>query len=254
MALTDLTGMRDGSIRLQMNSCSIGFLSLTLVQILNRTLIAQSHVRSSESTQHLEVMSYVVLTLKTLSALPWPDTMLKDLHSEILLRQQFIHEGETNWHRPHHLWVEKVTYGSSSLSEAYCLAAMYSKKQAHTWTERGKSIFHVSPKEENKITHLFCGLQIFRSEPAWKVRNCVVEGLLFLPHLRSSHANVLGGEQAAKNEYLSFIPCTWVVVNNLRSIFMDTYLLRDMMELTLCNFRVDEYMETTLAQLNEPIL
>ncbi|KAK3168218.1 hypothetical protein OEA41_004664 [Lepraria neglecta] len=36
--------------------------------------------------------------------------------------------------------------------------------------------------------------------------------------------------------------------------FLDTYLLWDMVVLTLCNFRVDECMGTTIAQLGEPDL
>lgn len=109
----------------------------------------------------------------------------------------------------------------------------------------------ITEKEEKKVTHLFCKLRCFQSEPDWKIRACVLEGLVFLPQLRSSHTDVLGGEQSAKSEYQSFIPCTWVVVNIVQNLFLDTYLLWDMMVLSLGNFRVDEYIETTVAQLDE---
>lgn len=228
-----------------------GRLPVILFQMLNRTLMGQNFARLGESNQPPEATAYAVLTLKTISSLPWLGLLHEDIISNIEQSQDFLWECRNSRKKHQYLWVEKVTYGSRFLSEAYYLAAITKIKQPYPWTEKVKNLIQISEKEERKITPLFCKLQCFQSEPAWKIRACVLEGLVFLPELRSSHANVLGGEQSAKNEYLSFIPCTWVVVNVVQNLFLDTYLLWDMMVLTLGNFRVDEYMETTMAQLGE---
>ena len=224
---------------------------VTLVQILNRTLMGQCLASSGELQMPLETTSYAILTLKVLSPLPWPGNILEEILSNIRRNQQILHDSYIEWSKPQYLWVEKVTYGSTFLSEAYCLAATYSAKQSHTWTTKVESLLQVPLKEDKKVTHLFRQLRCFESEPAWKMHACVLEGLFFLPELKSAHSNILRGEQSAKNEYLSFIPCTWVAINNMQNLFHDTYLLWDMMVLTLCNFRVDEYMEATVAKLSE---
>ncbi|KAL9100074.1 MAG: hypothetical protein Q9163_004515 [Psora crenata] len=226
-------------------------LPVTLLQILNRTLMGQSLSSSGEPDQPLEPMAYAVLTLKALSSLPWVGNLLEEVLLRMEQSQRFLRECGSSWNKPQYLWVEKVTYGSPFLSEAYYLAAIHRTKKTRIWTEEAKSLVQIAPKEKKEVTHLFCKLQCFLSEPLWKIQACVLEGLAFLPQLRISHRNVLDGEQSAKNEYLKFIPCTWVVVNNIQELSLDTYLLWDMMVLTLCNFRVDEYMETTIARLSE---
>lgn len=226
-------------------------LPVVLVQILNRTLTSQSSTEVSESSQPVEATAYAVLTLKAISSLPWLGLIQEDIASKIEVIQTFLRDCRTSWKGPQYLWVEKVTYGSPFLSEAYYLAAIVKTKQPYPWTEKVRNLVRISEKEVKKVTHLFCKLQCFQQEPAWKIRACVLEGMIFLPQLRSSNADVLGGEQSAKNDYLSFIPCTWVTVNIVQNYFLDTYLLWDMMVLTLGNFRVDEYMETTIAALGE---
>ena len=228
-----------------------GRLPVVLIQILNRTLTSQSSTEMGESSQPVEITAYVVLTLKAISSLPWLGLIQEDIASKIEASQQFLSRCRTSWKRPQYLWVEKVTYGSPSLSEGYYLAAITKPKQPYPWTKKVRDLVQISAEEFRKVTHLFRKLKCFQPEPAWKIRACVLEGLIFLPQLRSSNADVLGGEQSAKNEYLSFIPCTWATVNVVQNLFVDTYLLWDMMVLTLGNFRVDEYMETTIAELGE---
>ena len=229
-------------------------LPITLIQILNRTLMGPRLAELEQSDQSIETLAYAVLTLKALSSLPWLSDLSEEILSQIMQWQHLLHTRGKRWIVPQSLWVEKVTYGSTFLCEAYYLAAIFKGMPTRAWTGKVKSLVQIRSKDEKRITSMFCKLQCFQSEPAWKIHACVLEALVFLPQLRSSLADVLGGEQSAKNEYLSFIPCTWVVVNNIQRLFLDTYLLWDMMVLTLCNFRVDEFMETTMAQLSEPDL
>lgn len=226
-------------------------LPITLIQILNRTLMSQSIAGFGASNQLLEATAYAVLTLKTLASLPWLTRLSKEVFCRIDQGRQLLWRCGSNWSTTQYLWVEKVTYGSPILSEAYYLAAMFRTKQTRTWNRKVESLVPIVKKEETKITHLFCKLQCFQSESTWKISASILEALVFLPQLKCSSVKLLGGEQSAKNEYLSFIPCTWVAINNVQRLFLNTDLLWDMMVLTLRNFRVDEYMETTIAMLSE---
>ena len=62
--------------------------------------------------------------------------------------------------------------------------------------------------------------------------------------------DILPRQREARNKYLNYIPCTWTIVNNHRGLFVPASILWDMMVLTKCNFRVDEYMETAVAKLD----
>ena len=58
-------------------------------------------------------------------------------------------------------------------------------------------------------------------------------------------------QKGAKDEYPIFIPLTCIIINSSHSIFLSTNLLWDMMVLSLSNYRVDEYMESTVAKLSD---
>ncbi|KAI4199737.1 MAG: hypothetical protein LQ348_001827 [Seirophora lacunosa] len=218
-------------------------LSVTLIQLATRTLNNHNFGTARRTEGSTEILAYAILTLKALYSLPWVGTLSEELLSRVRQGQEALSSYSAVAYEPQYVWVEKVTYGSFSLTEAYSLAAMHPTKPTHVWTAKVKNLVPAVPAQE-KITHMFGGLRCFESEPAWKIRACVLEGLAFLPQLRSSCQNILAGEKTAKNEYLSFIPCTWVVINNIRKLDLETYLLWDMMVLTLSNFRVDEWMET----------
>lgn len=222
----------------------------TLVQILNRTLMDQTLAETQTASNNLEGIAYAILTLKAIATLPWPSDIADYIQYSIEHRQRHLLAHSDRSSQPQYLWVEKVTYGSSSLAKAYYLAAVQKVKKPYPWDDRVKHLFKKPERESKKIGYLFTKLDCFHAEPAWKIRASILEGLMFLDQLRSSQINLLGGQQSAKNEYLAFIPCTWVVVNNVQGHFLDANLLWSMMVLTLGNFRVDEYMETTLAKLD----
>ncbi|KAL8962203.1 MAG: hypothetical protein Q9193_001357 [Seirophora villosa] len=218
-------------------------LSITLIQLATKTLNNHNFGDARRTEGSREILAYAILTLKALYSLPWLSNLSEELLSRVRQGQEALSSYGAVAYEPQYVWVEKVTYGSFSLTEAYSLAAMHPTKPTHVWTAKVKNVVPAVPAQE-KITHMFGKLRCFESEPAWKIRACVLEGLAFLPQLRSSCQNILAGEKTAKNEYLSFIPCTWVVINNIRKLDLETYLLWDIMVLTLSNFRVDEWMET----------
>lgn len=224
---------------------------VVLIQILNRTLFTQTLTGAWGPHESPEATAYAVLTLAAVSPLPWIALLKKEVSSAIWAGQRFLCQSSDRWAMPQHLWIEKVTYGSPSLSEAYSLAAMRPTRSSYEWSDQMRNLVHISEESVTKFSHILSSLQVFYGQPIWRLKASVIEGYVFLPQLESARTDILPRQKGAKNEYVNYIPCTWVVINNHKDLFLQANLLWDMMVLTICNFRVDEYMETAVPKLSE---
>ena len=226
-----------------------------LIQILNWTLLSQT----TDGTWHLEGYSeghpentaYGVLTLKALQSLPLHPSFRDAVVSGIRSGQHHLDQTQDEWTKPTYVWVGKVTYGSARLSECYCLAAMKVSGTSYTWSDRVKSLVDIPEKQLSRLLQLFEALPEFQDEPRWKLVASALEGYAFLPQLKSAGSQILSELKGAKNEYLAYIPFTWVVINNHLRLFLSANLLWDMMVLLVCSFRVDEYMESAVSKLSD---
>ena len=226
-------------------------LPVILIQILTRTLFTQTAGGAWSPEGGSEITAYGILTLKALSWLPWHASLQEAAASGIKSGQHFLDQSQDEWTKPAYIWVEKVTYGSARLSESYCLAAMRASRMSYTWSDRVNSLATIPEKPLSKLLQLFSILQDFQSEPQWKLVASALEGYKFLSQLKRTGSEILPEQRGAKNEYLAYIPFTWILVNNHHRLFLSANLLWDMMVLTVCNFRVDEYMETAVSKLSD---
>lgn len=222
---------------------------IILLQIQNRTLIAQSATNAWGSGDSPEITAYAILTLMAGHSLPWYAPLQEVALSSARSGQYFLDQFQSRWTEPSYVWIEKVPYGSATLSEAYCLAAMKVSVGSYQFSDRVKGLLAIPEEPPSKLVRFFSTLPCFRDEPRWKMMAPAVEGLAFLPQLRAKGTDILPELSEAKNEYLAYIPFSWIAINYHRRVFLSTDLLWDMMILTICNFRVDEYMESTVAKL-----
>lgn len=221
---------------------------VVLTQIVNRTLLTQCSTGAWDANGSPEATAYGVLTLAALVTLPWFAALRDKVELAMQDGQKFLLSAQGDWDKPQLLWIEKVTYGSRRLSEAYCLAAMTPSTSAYAWSGRTINLVDVSGKFIFRFSTLISSLRNYESEPLWRLKASAIEGHAFLPLLRSARTDILPHQKGAKNEYLDLIPCTWVLINNHKKLFLQANILWDMMVLTVCNFRVDEYMETVVAE------
>ena len=221
---------------------------VVLTQIVNRTLLTQFSTGAWDANGSPEATAYGILTLAALVTLPWFAPLRDRVDFAVQEGQKFLLNAQGDWDKPQLLWIEKVTYGSRRLSEAYCLAAMMPSMSPYAWSDRTIDLVNVSGKSIAKFSKLISSLGDFESEPLWRLKASAIEGYAFLPLLRSARTDILPRQKGAKNEYLDLIPCTWVLINNHKNLFLQANILWDMMVLTVCNFRVDEYMETVVAK------
>lgn len=205
----------------------------TLTQILNRTLCTQLPNGSWGVNPCAEVTAYAVIVVKELSALPGVVLVGEEIKSAIQTGQASLAAHHDHWTIPQYLWIEKVTYGNPTLSKAYCLTAM---RPLQTDCFR-----------QDRLDNL-----VSIPEEAVKKSVCIVS---MLPCFRDvARTDIPPRQQHAKNEYLALIPLTWIVTNNVKDLFLHANLLWDMIILTVCNFRVDEYMETSVKTMDNTSL
>lgn len=94
-----------------------------LFQCLAGTLQAQRINGSWGSKGPREETAYAILTLASLLVLPLAQLFRPEIVAAIDRGRSFLKKQKTRG--PEYLWIEKVTYGSANLSEAYSIAALY---------------------------------------------------------------------------------------------------------------------------------
>lgn len=226
-------------------------ISVVLIQTLNRTLLHRNCTGAWDSNHCIEAIAYSILTLSAISCLPVIAFHRDKVTSAIQEGRNILNRSQDEWKTPQYLWIEKVTYGSCNLSEAYCLAAMKPRKKSYAWSDKVTNLFDIPEDAVARHCRFLSTIETFKAVPFWKIQASVIEGYTFLPQLKAARTDILPRQKGAKNEYLNLIPCTWTVVNYHNDLLLPANLLWDMMVLTVCNFRVDEYMETAGAKLGE---
>lgn len=184
-----------------------------------------------------------------LSTLPWFDLLGTEIQSALEAGWRILSRPQHEWTKPSYIWIRKITYGSSNLSEAYCLAGMNVRKPPVAWSDRVKNFVPIPAGSICKICEFLSSLEVYQGEPIWKLKASALEGLAILPLLKTEGDNILKGQKMTKKEYFNYIPITWATVNNVKEVFMDADLLLEMMVLTVCNFRVDKYKENVVVNL-----
>ena len=220
---------------------------IILFQILRQTLQGQSSNGAwCLRSYSVEIITYAVLTLKAVSTLPWAEIVQDQSRQAISQGVAFLEENQGSWSQGEYTWVEKVTYRSPILSEAYCLAALKSPA-SRTWGDKVRGLVDISSKTVVKFSKFFSQLPIFSKSPDWKVKAAVVEGYLFLPELKRIRLNIFPRKNMCEDKYLEYIPFTWTGSNSLHDPALSNNTLRDMMVISMLNYQVDEYMEAVVG-------
>ncbi|KAL2038430.1 hypothetical protein N7G274_008769 [Stereocaulon virgatum] len=164
---------------------------IVLTQLVNRTLLTQYNTGAWGANELLEATAYGVLTLAVVFTLPWIECLKEDIRIAMQKGQRFLIQAQGDWNKPQYLWIEKVTYGSRRLSEAYCLAAMRPSISSHAWSKQRSNLVDVTEKSISKFSELISSLTIFQGEPLWRLKASAIEGYAFLPLLKSARMDIL---------------------------------------------------------------
>lgn len=165
------------------------------------------------------------------------------LDSAIGNATKFIQEtsSTTNPGVPQHLWIEKVSYTSPLVTEAYRLAALWASN-VRSDSEVGRSL-HEDTTVIPKLAGLWLRTPLFSKTPEWQIRASMVEGTLFRPIVKAVRLDVFTRKGVDVDKYFDVIPLAWPIANNrIRTFAPSSFLLEGMMAAML-NYQVDEFME-----------
>jgi len=222
-------------------------LPIIFTQILTKLLREQEPDGSWGTRSSHEETAYALIALKCVSSTHWTPTISSKAEKSILKATAFLEQRSHKWRQADYLWIEKVTYCSPDLSQAYCMAALRfpSPQQEDTL----KSFPKVSLEAIEKYKGFFHSLPLFRDTPEWLLQLSITESFIFRSQLKNQHIDIFPQRESHTQKYLDYIPITWVAINNTLVTNLDNNSLYEMMELSIINFQADEYMEATITPL-----
>ncbi|KAM3067355.1 hypothetical protein ACMFMG_005288 [Clarireedia jacksonii] len=224
---------------------------LVLLQILHRTLHSQNNNGAWGAPESCEITSYALLALIDATFFPWVVDLDTQVLKAIRAGQAFLNENKKRWGDITYTWIEKVTYGSSILSKAYCLAAARASSSypevTHQWKPLPRNLLVIPIEKISKFSKFFSRLPLFSKETPWKLTASLVEGYFFLPRLRKIRLDVFPRQNMEEDKYLEYIPFTWTGCNN-KGAFLESDLIWDMMIISMLNYQADEFMEAVVGK------
>lgn len=226
---------------------------LIALQMLIRTLSFQLDDRSWCHSS--EITAYALITLKRLDDLLWwePAGLQHHLRNCVRRAVEFLDQTSVT---SAFIWVEKVTYDSSVLAEAYCLAAYRlasaegCHEQAHNWGARVWRRRYHRPRGSTAfwLSSLACRSSARSRNGACDLRSWG-DTYLILPRLRR-HVKQINippqwpAQDGQKpSSYFEYIPLTWTASNNAAAFGISTGTIFDMSVILVLNFQVDKCLE-----------
>ena len=220
---------------------------IALFQAAVRTLQSQNADGSWGKLHSREETAYACLTLAELACLPSLIPLQSQVENTLVRGQNFLANESSTAGSPDFLWIEKVTYGLNTLSQAYILAARNISMANHHFGDHLKYLCAVPTEKLAQSTSFFTKLPLFSQSSNWQVVSSLIEGYMFLPQLKGAQPDIFPGQAWDKFKYFEHIPFTWIGANYLNRTPLGAALQLDMMIFSLLVYQVDEYMEAVLG-------
>jgi hypothetical protein len=216
----------------------------TLLDILARTMRSQQVDGSWESKR--EVTAYTVLTLAHLLHLPWVEFLRPEGIACMFRGKAYLKNDRHQWRTAEHIWVEKTVYGSSNLSQVYCLAAVkVAMPPIVVSTKVSDMLSHQMTVNMTKMSAFFGDIPPFSSAPKWKMQLSLLQSASYTAALKDHRYDIFPAmEEASDEKYQEYIPFTWIGCKDYLATSISPSALWDMMLVSMFNFQVDAFMET----------
>ena len=215
---------------------------LVFLDILIRILQSQCD-DGSWSDSSPEISAYACLTLASGSNSPLAGVLGSRLVTCLDQGQDFLRSNTASWDHGATIWIEKVSYSSSILCKAYCMAAV-----AVPTFQNTVSIKNMVREPPKAICKFFSRLPLFAKEQPWRLEASLAQGYLWLPRLAAQRHLVFPRDGMEEDKYLEYIPQTWTTCNNLNDGPMEAELLWDMMVISMLNYQADEFLEAVVGE------
>ena len=218
----------------------------TLFQCLVRTLQSQHIDGSWGHKGPNEESAYAILTLASLLSLPLAQFFRPEIISAIDRGRTFLKTSQLGISiRPEYLWIEKVTYRSTNLAEAYIVAALYTSIEKRSLGQMTKELSNLQYKELAEFGALMNKGPLSKS-PKWIVLASWIDSRLCVPQLSRSLGDTLNstGSFADHHELVAF---WWIFANSRTDSPLSSRFLCNMMNLTLVNESIIVFVDQAIA-------
>ncbi|KAI6355127.1 hypothetical protein MCOR25_008332 [Pyricularia grisea] len=221
-------------------------IAVALFQAATRTIEEQESAGSWNNS--VEETAYAVILLSVAARVTLFDPIRQQLINAVRKAQEWlqpvgpIESGILS--TGNYLWIEKVTYGSPVLTQAYRLAALRSALFIPAASTVGDCLNIAAPTRQSEgFVKLYRLTPLFSDFPEHKLGTTVVEGSLFLPMLREYAYNVFTRENMTEDKYLTIIPFTWTGCCMRVGLKPSAEFLWEMMMMAVMGFQGDEFVE-----------
>lgn len=213
---------------------------ITLFQACLRTILEQQ--KDGAWNDSVEETAYGVLILSEARRLSLWAQLREPLDSAIDRGVTYIRSQATT--TPNPIWIEKVSYASPLLTEAYVLAALKAASSLPGDEKVGKTLFRVELSlKGRKHVKLLQQTPLFAHTPQWQIQASMIESVLFQPLLRARRLDIFPRKDMEQDKYFDIIPFTWTSCNNRKATFAPTNFIYEMMIISFLNYQADEFME-----------
>lgn len=228
-------------------------LPAALCQILSKQLGQQG--QDGSWNQSIEETAYGIITLARCLSLPLDTHLTQNIHKAYLKALDFIQSERAEDSSADYLWIEKVTYGSMLLRRVYQLTAINTRIQQRQWKEKTMRWFSISITCQ-KMTPLLARVFLFAGNSMDYIGLALIEASRLAESLAEVRNIVLPRDELpmTKDEYLSHIPIIWTVCNQVHRHALSHDCLWNMIVLSMLHYQIDEYMETVVGELPDPLL
>ena len=221
---------------------------ISLFQALTRTLQSQNADGSWGSGQRCETTAYAVLALTKLASLSSAPRVKMQSTLAIKRGRDYLAKNYLPFSEPELVWVGNTTFGSSTLHQAYILAALQAPIPKQKSGPPIESHFEI-PLAKVTIQTKYYGRQSwFANTPEWLIQASLIEGHLFLPQIREVRYAVFPSESLPDDQHFNYIPFMWISANSIEKRFIGAEFLYQMMILSVLNRQFEDYMVDVVGE------
>lgn len=141
-----------------------------------------------------------------------------------------------------------MTYACSVLSQAYYLAASKIDTQNNHPNDAAAEFYSGFNARLVRLKKFFSRLPLFSGVPTWRLNLSLFQSFQLTSMLKTSSNSIFQSAlKATKEEYLQYIPFTWIGCADLHSTALSTNEIWEMIILSILNFQADTFMENIVA-------
>lgn len=221
---------------------------ISLFQALTRTLQSQNTDGSWGSGQRCETTAYSIITLTKLASLSSAPRVKMQSTLAIKNGRDYLSKNYLPFSEPELVWTGKTTSGSSTLHQAYVLAALKAPIPRQDSGPTIESHFEIPLAKVTIQTKYYRRQPWFTDTPEWLIQASLIEGNLFLPQIRDVRYVVFPSDDMADDQHFDFIPFMWISSNIVDKRLIGAEFLHQMMILSMLNRQFEEYMENVVGE------